>query len=171
MLYLGIDPGLNGAIAFLDRDTHELTVHDIPVFKNEKSRTVVNMPILCNLMTPPKEGPVKAALEKVHAFEGQGIASAFNFGTGYGGLLMALAGHAIPYRDAIPNQWKKHFKLQRKKGMPKSEFKKLSLGVATQLFPQQAELFSRQKDDGRAEAALLALYASEVLWKTTNPNA
>lgn len=167
MYYLGIDPGATGAIAFFDRDAHELIVHDIPTLKNGKNRTIINMPVLCQLMAPPKDVPVKAALEKVHAFEGQGISSAFNFGTGYGGLLMGLAGHSIPYRDAIPSLWKKHFKLHRSKGMTKTQFKKLSLGAATQLFPNQAELFKRQKDDGRAEAALLALYAAEVLWITS----
>ena len=32
-----------------------------------------------------------------------------------------------------------------------------------QRFPEQAQQFSRAKDDGRAEAALIALYAAEKL--------
>lgn len=166
MHFLGIDPGISGAIAFLNGKTHELVIHDIPVFANQKGRTVVNMPELCNLLTPPEDGVTKAALEHVHAFQGQGIASAFNFGTGYGAILMALAGHAIPTRDATPSQWKKHFKLAKKTGDTKAQFKKQSLSAATRLFPAYSSLFARQKDDGRAEAALIALYAKEVLWQT-----
>lgn len=36
--------------------------------------------------------------------------------------------------------------------------KNASRGRAQQLFPRQAELFSRKKDIGRADAALIAYY-------------
>jgi hypothetical protein len=37
--------------------------------------------------------------------------------------------------------------------------------MAARLFPSQANLFSRKKDDGRAEAALIAAFAVSALPK------
>jgi crossover junction endodeoxyribonuclease RuvC len=54
-----------------------------------------------------------------------------------------------------PAKWKKHFGLNRDKGVSRSK--------ATERFPEYANLFSRVKDDGRAEAALIALYGAEQL--------
>jgi len=79
----------------------------------------------------------------------------FRFGQGYGAIQMALAGHKIPTRLVTPSKWKSHFGLSRDKGV--------SRGLAMQRFPEQAQMFSRVKDDGRAEAALIALYGQEKM--------
>jgi len=54
-----------------------------------------------------------------------------------------------------PSKWKAHFGLTRDKGV--------SRGMAMQRFPEYAEKFKRVKDDGRAEAALIALYGQETM--------
>jgi crossover junction endodeoxyribonuclease RuvC len=54
-----------------------------------------------------------------------------------------------------PAVWKKHFKLPADK--------EASRALALPLFPATAEHFARKKDHGRAEAALIARYGSEVL--------
>jgi crossover junction endodeoxyribonuclease RuvC len=46
-----------------------------------------------------------------------------------------------------------------------SSDKDTSRQLAMQRFPDYAEKFVRKKDDGRAEAALIALYGAEVLNK------
>lgn len=82
----------------------------------------------------------------------------FRFGQTYGALQMALAGHGYETHYVTPNTWKKHFKLSRDKGV--------SRGLAMRRFPDVASMFSRVMDDGRAEAALIALHAFEIHYKT-----
>jgi crossover junction endodeoxyribonuclease RuvC len=79
----------------------------------------------------------------------------FRFGETYGATQMAVAAHGMVMQYVPPTTWKKHFKLSRDKGV--------SRGLATQRFPDCADLFKRVKDDGRAEAALIALYGLETL--------
>lgn len=98
-----------------------------------------------------------AVLEQVHAMPKQGVSSTFRFGQCYGALQMAVVGHGYEVHDVTPQKWKKHFGLSNDKGVSRS--------VASQRFPQCAELFKRVKDDGRAEAALMALYGAEELLK------
>jgi len=154
MLIYGIDPGFTGAIALYWPDTGKLEVHDMPVMKNPKGKTIINphgvLDILAN-----EGGKSLAVIEQVAAMRGQGVSSMFRFGEGYGHLQMACAACKLPLKYVTPALWKKHFNLSRDKGV--------SRGVAMQRFPDQAQQFSRVRDDGRAEAALIALYGAEKL--------
>ena len=154
MLIYGIDPGFTGAIALYWPDTGKLEVHDMPVMKNPKGKTIINphgvLDILAN-----EGGKSLAVIEQVSAMPGQGVSSMFRFGEGYGHLQMACAASNLPLQYVTPATWKKHFNLSRDKGV--------SRGVAMQRFPDQAQRFSRVKDDGLAESALIALYAAEKL--------
>jgi len=98
-------------------------------------------------------GSAKSKLFGVAARPGQSAPATFRFGQGYGAIEMALAAHKIPVQYVTPSQWKKHFGLSKDKGA--------SRGLATQRFPSHASDFQRVKDDGRAEAALIALYGKE----------
>lgn len=156
MYVIGIDPGFSGALAVLDSMTGTIvSVMDMPVQKNKKGKLELNLHMLFDLLTPPENTQVKAVLEFVAARPGQGAPATFRFGQGYGAVEMALAGHKIPVQYVTPAKWKKHFGLTKDKGV--------SRGFATQRFPDHAEAFQRVKDDGRAEACLIALYGSEAL--------
>ena len=154
MLIYGIDPGFTGAIALYWPDTGKLEVHDMPVMKNPKGKTINNphgvLDILAN-----EGGKSLAVIEQVSAMPGQGVSSMFRFGEGYGHLQMACAASKLPLQYVTPATWKRHFGLTSSKG--------LSRGVAMQRFPEQAQQFSRAKDDGRAEAALISLFGAEKL--------
>jgi len=154
MLVYGIDPGFTGAIALYWPDTGKLEVHDMPVMKNPKGKTIINphgvLDVLAN-----EGGKSLAVIEQVGAMPGQGVSSMWRFGQGVGHLEMACAACKLPLKYVTPATWKKHFNLSRDKGV--------SRGVAMQRFPDQAQQFSRVKDDGRAEAALIALYGAEKL--------
>jgi crossover junction endodeoxyribonuclease RuvC len=154
MLIYGIDPGFTGAIALYWPDTGKLEVHDMPVMKNPKGKTIINphgvLDILAN-----EGGKSLAVIESVAARPGQGVSSVFRFGEGYGHLQMACAASKLPLQYVTPATWKKRFNLSRDKGV--------SRGLAMQRFPDQAQQFSRVKDDGRAEAALIALFGAEKL--------
>ncbi len=155
MFIIGIDPGFTGALALYDTEAMSLiNVVDMPVFKNSKGRQELNHRLLFDSMNPGRES-VTAVLEQVASRPGQGAPATFRFGQGYGAIEMALAAHKIPVQYVTPAKWKKHFGLSKDKGVSRS--------LAIQRFPSHAEAFSRVKDDGRAEAALIALYGKEKL--------
>ena len=153
MLIYGIDPGFTGAIALYWPDAGKIEVHDMPVMTNPKGKTIINphgvLDILAN-----EGGKSLAVIEQVGAMPGQGVSSMFRFGQGLGVVEACAAASKLPLQYVTPAKWKKHFALARNKGV--------SRGLAMQRFPDQAE-FSRAKDDGRAEAVLIALYAAETM--------
>ena len=154
MLIYGIDPGFTGAIALYWPDTGKLEVHDMPVMKNPKGKTIINphgvLDILAN-----EGGKSLAVLELTSAMPGQGVSSMYRFGQGVGVIEASIAASKLPLQYVTPATWKKYFSLSRDKGV--------SRGVAMQRFPEQAHRFSRVKDDGLAESALIALFAAETM--------
>ena len=155
MLILGIDPGFTGAIALVDSTAGKLiSVVDMPTFKNKKGKVETNHISLFNLLNPGSAN-VTAVLEFVASRPNQSSQSTFRFGQGYGAIEMALAAHRIPIQYVTPSKWKAHFGLSKDKGV--------SLSLAIQRFPDQSDSFRRVKDNGRAEAALIALYGKEKL--------
>lgn len=132
----------------------DLWIQDMPTAPNTKGREELDLPRLCKLLIPSQEHCI-AVLEQVAARPGQGAPATFRFGQGYGAIEMGLVGNGWARNYVTPSVWKRHFKLSKDKGV--------SRALATQRFPLHANLFARVKDDGRAEAALLALYALEVL--------
>lgn len=152
MIICGIDPGFSGAVVFYCPKRNLLEIHDMPTMKDPKGRTIVNMPALYDLLNPCGED-VRAVVEFVASRPGQAAGATFRFGQGYGAIQMALAAHQVPVQYVTPAKWKKYFGLSKNKGS--------SRGLAIQRFPQVSDKFSRVKDDGRAEAALIALYGKE----------
>ncbi len=146
-LVLGIDPGLTGALAVFDpARPGAVVVHDMPV-----AGGMVDAAELARLVC--EIGPTEAVVEQVASRPGQGVASIFKFGTCYGAALATVAAMGIPARLVPPTRWKKHFRL----GADKEDARAL----AVRLWPG-CPAFSRKKDHGRAEAALIARFGAEV---------
>lgn len=155
-LILGIDPGYSGALAFLRPATHELVVFDMPLTKGKSGKDEVDLRKLNEIIEPDRAfSRFVAVIEQVHAMPNQGISSAFRFGEGYGALLMGITAHGYEVHKVIPANWKKAFGLSQDKGV--------SRGFASQQFPNEAKSFARVKDDGRAEASLIALYGERKI--------
>jgi crossover junction endodeoxyribonuclease RuvC len=150
MIVLGVDPGVSGAVAFFYPGIGRVSVHDVPVAGGE-----ISAPHLATLIRT--HAPSLAVIERVSAMPGQGVSSCFNFGRSYGDVRGVIGALNIPLHYVTPSTWKKYFKL--------SSDKELSRKLAIQRFPAVADHFARKKDDGRAEAALIALYGAEVLMK------
>ena len=72
---------------------------------------------------------VHACLEKVHSMPGQGVASSFKFGQGFGHLEMALTAAKIPFTYVTPQKWQKEL------GCLTNGNKNVSKSRAQQLFP------------------------------------
>ena len=95
-----------------------------------------------------------ATIEHVHTMPGQGVASSGAFMRAFGNAEQALACSFIPTTYVSPQKWKKFFNLHADKDE--------SRRAITRLLPKFSHLFARKMDDGRAEAALLAIYGSKV---------
>lgn len=151
MRMLGVDPGLGGALALVDDELGLTVIQDMPVVQVGKTR-VVSEGMLREVIRDLN--PNHALVERVHAMPKQGVVSSFNFGMGYGLVRGVLAGLGVPVALITPMQWKRAMHM----GADKSEARV----IAARLFPLNAKDFSRVRDDGRAEAALLALYGLTV---------
>ena len=149
MLVVGIDPGLSGAIAFLN-DGDLLNVEDLPVVDvahGRSSRKELSPALLHDMLVHTEIRVAQAVVEDVNAF-GMGRTSAYRFGVNVGTILAVLACCGIRTQIVTPQKWKKAMRL----GADKS----LSRAAAIKMWPMQSHLFARVKDDGRAEAALIA---------------
>ena len=69
-----------------------------------------------------------------------------------------LHAHKIDMTLVAPASWKAAFGLKRAEDETKRDKKNEARQMATNLYPAQAHLFERVKDDGVAEATLIALY-------------
>lgn len=150
-IIMGIDPGLSGAVAFyfpMVRD--KVAVNDMPLAGGE-----INVSELARMIKVHR--PTMAVLERVNAMPGQGVVSMFNFGRAYGDVRGVIGALDVPLHLVTPQKWKKHYGLTSNKDESRLR--------AIRMFPTVAERFNLKKHDGRAEAALLALYGAEVLLK------
>jgi crossover junction endodeoxyribonuclease RuvC len=150
---LGVDPGAAGALAMIDTDLTALVVCDMPstLIKIGKGhRRQISEFWLADILRVYQ--PDCAWIERVHAMPKQGVTSSFAFGLSYGLARGVLAALGVSVTLVTPQEWKKSFRL----GPDKNEARL----VAARLFPENASCFTRAKDDGRAEAALLALFGA-----------
>lgn len=149
---IGIDPGAAGAVAILEAGKL-VQVFDMPVVEVQvggKAKRRVAPEILASELRLYNVADTVAVVEQVGAMPGQGVTSMFAFGQAYGLVLGVLAGLWIPTTTVTPTTWKKALKLNAGKDGARAK--------AAQLWPAQAGEFKRVKDDGRAEAALLAYW-------------
>lgn len=157
-LVIGIDPGLEGAIAFLDIDQWLLEIHDMPTFtvqRNGKNRGEMDCLKLGAILKPLGDTDImKAFLEKVGAMPKQGGASMFTFGRGVGALEGAIGALELPFGYVTPQTWKKHFKLTKEKDEARRK--------ASAIMPACGSYWRLKGQHGRAEAALIALWGATV---------
>lgn len=150
MIVVGIDPGLKGALAFYNGTRLEIV--DMPTIK--VTRNSVDAVALARTFGRDITYD-HALLERVGARPGNGGSSMFNFGEGFGMIQGVLATLDIPLTLVTPAVWKKALKVPADKSGAR--------GRATQLMPRHAHNWPLIKHDGRAEAALLALYGFNLM--------
>lgn len=175
-VYIAIDPGINGAIAALHEDGR-CEVCSVPSLSVDGKRQF-DAESMASLIRGYGAG-ARICLEAVHAMPGNGAVSMFFFGRGFGiweGVLGALK---RKYELIPPQTWKKAYpELAPVKGdkRPRSQIKaaakKNALILARKLFPSLEDALRREKDDGRAEALLMALFHASrdgVIIPTSTP--
>lgn len=147
MRIVGIDPGKTGALALIVTDDWTLSILDMPLEPGSIGKETVSPTGVVRIMDDFK--PDYTFIEDVWSSPQQGVTSAFNFGRSLGIVLGAAASRSAVTR-VRPTVWKSATNTPRDKNQAR--------GRAQSLFPSAYALLKRVKDDGRAEAALLAFY-------------
>jgi crossover junction endodeoxyribonuclease RuvC len=160
VIYIGIDPGLSGAVGVIREDirlgplvfdTHTMIVSGV------KDKRVHNTAAMAQLLLPYMDNQgVLVVLENVHSMPKQGVASSFSFGQSLGMWQGIIAALGLPLEMPSPQRWKKEMLADQGKEKSAARYK------AMQLFPSIATQLSRVKDDGRAEALLMAEYGKRL---------
>ena len=156
---LGIDPGLQGALCLLSLFDRRIDVFDMPISEGRVDPArLAGIVEMCKL-----RGNIVAAVELVSSMPRQ--AGAFNFGISAGIIHGALGALGVPFTLVPPTVWKPACGLRRALNESQASTKTRARELAMKLWPAQADLFRRIKDDGRAEAALIARhYAQKMGW-------
>lgn len=166
--YIGIDPGLDGAVAIINstvpvEDPTRIQLYHTPTTKIKKGKGERSI-YLDNSMANILEhlycinNSCHVFLEKVNAMPKQGVVSMFSFGMGYGMWKGIIAAYHLPCTLVTPQAWKK----EMMPGMDRSD-KKSSLVRAQQLFPKISDQLIKTSDIGKAEALLICEYGRRTL--------
>ena len=155
-LRLGIDPGQTGAIAAYD-GARIVGLIDMPTMtrlygqgKQVDPYTLATEILdLCGCMRTGDT--VTAVIEAVSAMPGQGVSSMVRFGESVGVVMGVLGALPMPVRWVTPGRWKKAAGIVGKD-------KDAARSLAIQLHPEVADMLTRKKDCGRADAALIARF-------------
>lgn len=172
--YIGIDPGVSGALAFYSVPSERgelpaLRLIDFRIKKPGAARTFRKFTQLqatmetiaseIGILTETLGKPECALIETPASMPGEGVVSAFTFGKNCGCIEGILYGMGIKTFHTVPAVWKSQLGL--------SSDKKKSIAKAIELFSNVyvdggLEKFQKpvRMADGRAEAAILAWAAA-----------
>lgn len=137
MTVIGIDPGVNGAIAWITDG--KPCVEKMPDTLQDLWELIRDI---------SSEGKCHAYLEQVHSSPQMGVVSAFTFGNGFGHLEMALTAAGIPFTRVRPQVWQKEL------GCLTKGDKNISKRKAQELFP------SMKVTHATADSLLIATYGT-----------
>lgn len=144
---IGIDPGANGGIAWIDYNG-KACVEKMPDSLQDLWE------LICDITSYPKSSidgrSYKAYIEQVSSSPQMGVVSSFSFGRGYGNLEMALTAAGIPFERVRPQVWQKAL------GCMTKGDKNVSKRKAQELFPD------RKITHATADALLIAHYGTKL---------
>lgn len=152
-LTVGIDPGITGAIAVLDSDGDIVAIFDMPTVELQRGKAAkrhIDPREVAYLLGyyRDRRGIACTYIEQVSAMPGQGVTSVFSFGRSFGCIEGVLGALEVPYSFVTPQQWTRDLKVPQGKDGHRD--------LCRRTWPQHAQLWKRVKDDGRADAALIA---------------
>ena len=101
-IIIGIDPGINGAIAWITDG--KPCVEKMPDTLQDLWELIESIGYEIPDYTPYE---IKAYIEQVSSSPQMGVVSAFTFGRGYGNIEMALTAAGIPFERVRPQVWQK----------------------------------------------------------------
>ena len=162
MLIIGIDPGISGALCFMEHGKI-VDVIDMPSMADGKNnKKQVNGSQVFNEISSYTNHKsiedIKVIIEHVSAMPGQGVTSMFNFGQSFGILKGVCSAMNLSMHFVRPVKWKKHFNLI-------NSSKDASRTKAIEIFPYFSVNLSKKKDANKADAILIASYFEETFIK------
>ena len=149
MIIIGIDPGMKGGIAWsVDRHCGpSVYCTKMPETETDTLHYLGDNIAACLGRANPSPF---VYLEKVHSMPGQGVASTFKFGQGYGFLRGILVALRYPFEEVTPKKWQAEFGMKKERLETKSAWKQRLKGRAQILFPDlEVDLYT-------ADALLIA---------------
>ena len=163
MKILGIDPGLSGAIAILEKKK-VLNLFDMPVMtEGKKNKKQLNSAQLVNIIRENSIGDeeIVVVVEQVNAMPGQGVTSMFNFGQTFGAIKGVCAALNLPIFFVRPSKWKKYFELI-------NSSKDSSRTKVIEMYPSLSSQLAKKKDVNKSDAILIARYYYDTRLKDIN---
>lgn len=157
ILYIGIDPGIHGAVAVMYNGSL-LAAFDSPIHRHVGKQERIDgnklTEILINQKVLTGADSVVVWIERVHSMPKQGVASSFNFGLVFGQVIGVCEALGWTVNLVEPQAWKKKFGLI---GTPKDTCRQL---VKRMVADGQQEWFKFKKNVDRADAVLIAYYGA-----------
>lgn len=159
-LVFGLDPGKKGAIALIDFGRGEW-VDDLPIHAGTGLIDPVELDDMVSKvlyrLRPTGGARVGFLMEHPTPVAVNGVNNIFAQGEGWG-ILVSLAARFSPYWDDWADSVKTIYPNQWKPAVGVTTDKATSLALARTRWPHLANRLARKKDDGRAEALLIAAY-------------
>ena len=148
---LGIDIGRQGAAALLTDALDLIEVADLPLLADGPAcRPAVNGALFASIVRQWR--PTVAYVEFVGPRPTDGAKAAFAFGAAKATIETTLTVLGVRVAYLTPPVWKRLIGIPPGTGM-----KDVARSAAVRRWPSKAEMFARKSDDGRAEAALIAV--------------
>lgn len=141
MRIMGVDPGVTGGVAVMD-DAKIIAVAPMPVL----AKQVVVDEVVKVLV---EHQPDIVVVERLSA-RPRGSLASWSLAWNTSAIEAIASTLSYPLVRILPSEWK------RIVGIPPKSDKGASRLLAKQLFPDWADSFKRVKDDGQAEACLIA---------------
>ena len=163
MKIFGIDPGLSGAIAILEKKK-VLSLFDMPVMaEGKKNKKQLNSAQLVDIIRENSIGDdeIVVVVEQVNAMPGQGVTSMFNFGQTFGAIKGVCAALNLPIFFVRPSKWKKYFELI-------NSSKDSSRTKVIEMYPSLSSQLAKKKDVNKSDAILIARYYYDTRFKDIN---
>ena len=151
MIYIGVDPGMTGAVAAID-EFGSTFVEDFATME----ALGLFQELTGYFKTLYHDNAGKRAIawvEKVGSMPGQGVSTTFKFGKAAGRVIGWLEALEFAYEEITPGKWQK---LVFDSGQVIEDRKEASLVMARKLFPKNIRDLKRKKDHNRADALLIA---------------
>lgn len=160
VITIGIDPGLTGAVAFVD-SRGSCVVEDLPTVDlpgNGMVKRRIDGRALADLLRRhvPAADAALVVVEDVHAIGGSAVQTMGSMMRSLGAIEAVLEVLKLRVEMVKPQAWKRHFGLKSDKAA--------SLATARALYPgAAATALKLAKHHNRAEAVLLAHYGQKEL--------
>ena len=156
VVFVGIDPGLKGAIAVI-YPTGEVWTHRLPLLDGSVDGVVIS-----HWLGGDKLRGAVVAHEKVHSMPDQSSQSSFTFGRNYEASVLACRIAGVRLELVTPQAWKKAILAGVGKGDKNK--KKATIAWATRAYPNVSLIppGGRVPSDGIADALALADYCKRT---------